>query len=72
MRGDPGISSIYRLGAAAQPDPDRVFSRIWRWCRDLWVQNGTIVARPDELPECLREPMQQWANETYGERRGRS
>ena len=50
-------------------EPDRIFSRIWRWCRDLWVEQGTIVAKPDELPEELRGPLVAWADETYGERR---
>lgn len=70
MRGQPRISPIYRMAAPTVPnDPEVVFSRIWRWCRELWVQRGTIVARPDELPEHLRGPMVAWAEETYGERR---
>lgn len=70
MRGDPSISPIYRMGApSVQPDPDRVFARIWRWCRDFWVEQGTIAVKPDELPEELRGPMVAWADETYGERR---
>lgn len=70
MKGQAPISSIYRRGPNSNnDDPERMFSRIWRWCRDLWVLNGTIVARPDELPAELKEPMVEWANETYGERK---
>jgi hypothetical protein len=69
MKGHPRISPIYRLAQPDTPDPDRHFARIWRWCRDLWVQNGTIVAKPAELPENIRASMIQWANDTYGEHR---
>lgn len=70
MRGVAPISRIYALGEPGPiHDPERVFSRIWRWCRDLWVVRGTIVARPEELPEHLRGPMVAWAEETYGRRR---
>ena len=68
MKGQPRISPIYNLGAKPTPDPNRTFARIWRWCRDLWVMNGTIVAKPGELPDHLRQPMMEWANETYGTR----
>lgn len=67
MRGDAPISRIYRLGESHRPDPERTFARIWAWCRDLWVKQGTIVAKPCELPEELREPLVTWANETYGQ-----
>ena len=64
------ISRIYHLGTPAAPaDPERVFARVWRRCRDLWLDCGTIAVKPDELPEELRAPMVAWANDTYGERR---
>lgn len=70
MRGHPRISPIYRLGQADAPrDPEAIFARVWRWYRDLWVEQGTIVARPEDLPEHLRGPLVDWANEAYGERR---
>jgi hypothetical protein len=69
MRGHPRISPIYRLGPGSRPDPERVFARIWRWCRDLWIEQGTIVAKPSELPDHLRGPLVEWANQTYGESR---
>ena len=68
MKGQPRISPIYTLSDKAVCDPERAFARIWRWCRDLWVLNGTIVAKPGELPDHLRQPMMEWANETYGTR----
>lgn len=72
MRGQPAISRVYRLGARSEPHcPDAVFARVWRWCRELWVEQGTIAVRPDELPEEIREPLVAWANETYGYRRGK-
>lgn len=69
MKGHPRISPIYRLGPGSSPDPERAFARIWRWCRDLWVENGTIVAKPNELPDDLRKPMVDWANDNYGARK---
>lgn len=70
MRGRPRISSIYRMGEpATPPDPERTFTRIWRWSRDLWIQRGTIVARPNELPDDLAQQLVAWANDQYGERR---
>lgn len=69
MKGQPRISSIYAMGESSTTDPDRVHARVWRWCRDLWLINGTIVAKPRELPEDLREPLVRWADETYGERK---
>lgn len=70
MRGQPRISSIYRMAAPSMPDePDRVFSRIWAKCRDLWVEQGTIAVKPEELPEELRGPLVAWADDNYGERR---
>ena len=68
MKGEPSISPIWRQVPSA-PDGERMFSRIWRWCRDLWVEQGTIVAKPSELPEHLREPLVAWATDTYGERK---
>lgn len=69
MRGEPKISHVYHMGEPTTPaDPERTFARIWRWCRDLWVKNGTIVARPSELPPNLRGPMVEWANTNYGDR----
>lgn len=70
MRGHPRISPIYRMAAPSTPDePDRVFSRIWSKCRDLWVEQGTIAVKPDELPDHIRGPLVAWAEDTYGERR---
>jgi len=72
MRGQPRISGVYRLGApATRPDPEQVFARLWRWYRDLWVECGTITVRPEELPDDLRARMVAWADETYGNRKGR-
>lgn len=70
MRGQPTISPVYRMGQpSTRPDPDAAFARVWRWCRDLWVEQGTIAVRPDELPEELRGALVSWANEAYGHRR---
>lgn len=61
------ISRIYQLGEPSTlANPERIHARVWRWCRDLWVKQGTIVAKPGELPEELREPLVAWANDTYG------
>ena len=70
MRGQPRISPIYGMGAPSMSaDPERVFYRIWRKCRDLWVEQGTIAVKPEELPEELRGPLVAWAEDQYGERR---
>lgn len=70
MRGEPSISRIYALGTPPPPpDPERAFARVWRWCRDLWVECGTIAVKPEELPVELRRALTEWANEAYGHRR---
>ncbi len=70
MRGEPRISPIYRMAASNVPsDPERVFHRIWAKCRDLWVEQGTIAVKPDELPDDIRAPLVAWAERNYGERR---
>lgn len=63
------ISNVYRMGPR-DTSPDAV-PRIWRLCRNLWDQQGTIVVKPAELPEHLRGPMTEWANDHYGERHGK-
>ena len=68
MKGHPPISPIYGFGRRSASNPDRACARIWRWCQELWVENGTIVAKPGELPDHLRQPMVDWANDTYGTR----
>lgn len=68
MRGEPAISPIWRMVPSPGPDPERAFARLFAWCRDLWTDHGTIVAKPNELPDHLREQMVAWANETYGRR----
>lgn len=68
MRGQPGISPIYRLAQPAVADPDAAFARTWALCRRLWQQQGTITVRPKQLPPVLREQMTEWANREYGER----
>jgi hypothetical protein len=69
MKGHPRISPIYSLGPGDASDPDRAFARIWKKCRDLWVLNGTIVAKPNELPDHLRQPLVDWANDNYGKQK---
>ncbi len=70
MRGDPPISSIYRMaGPATPPDPDRIHAKIWRWYRDLWTKHDTIAFKLRDLPEHLRKPLIELANETYGEQK---
>jgi hypothetical protein len=62
------VSKIYSLGPSPQ-DQDGAFARIWRMCRNAWVQHGTLVVKPAELPENLRQGITEWANDQYGERR---
>jgi hypothetical protein len=62
------VSKIYRLGPSGRDD-EGTFTRIWRMCRKSWVDFGTIVVKPAELPPELRAAMTQWANDQYGERR---
>ena len=61
------VSKIYSMGPQT-PDPNAV-PRIWRLCRAMWAQQGTIVVKPAELPEALRVPLTDWANDQYGARR---
>lgn len=62
------VSKIYSLGP--QPvDLEGAMGRIWRLCRSMWVQQGTIVVKPAELPEELRQALTAWADDQYGERR---
>jgi hypothetical protein len=62
------VSKIYSLGPRPV-DLDGAVARIWRLCRSMWVQQGTIVVKPEELPDELRRKMESWANDQYGERR---
>lgn len=62
------VSKIYSLGPRPV-DLDGAVSRIWRLCRSMWVEQGTIVVKPSELPEGLRAGMEAWANDQYGVRR---
>ena len=62
------VSKIYGLGPGT-PDHEGAFARIWRMCRNAWVQHGTLVVKPAELPPQLGEAITAWANEQYGERR---
>lgn len=67
MRGFARISPVYRHGVG-EPDHEGMFGRVWRICRRAWVQHGTIVVKPEELPAELRAAMTAWANDAYGER----
>jgi hypothetical protein len=62
------VSKIYSLGPSPV-DHDGAFARMRRLCRSMWVQNGTIVVKPAELPDHLRAQMTEWADDQYGERR---
>lgn len=70
MAGRPRlISAVYRMGQPSTPPPEVTFGRMWRLCRDLWIQRGIVAVSPDELPEELSEQLRAWAIEQYGERR---
>lgn len=60
------VSKIYSMGPQT-PDPQSV-PRVWRLCRAMWAQQGTIVVKPSELPADLRGPMTEWADANYGAR----
>ncbi len=62
------VSKIYSMGPRPV-DLDGTVSRIWRLCRAAWVDQGTIVVKPSELPPELRGKMIDWANDQYGDRR---
>lgn len=62
------VSRIYSLGPRTV-DLDGTVGRIWRLCRAMWVEQGTIVVKPAELPDGLRAGIEAWANDQYGERR---
>lgn len=62
------VSKIYSMGPRPV-DGEGLAGRIWRLCRAAWVDQGTIVVKPHELPEGLRAAMTAWANDQYGERR---
>lgn len=62
------VSKIYSLGPRPV-DLDGAMARIWRLCRAMWVEQGTIVVKPCELPDGLRAEIEAWATEQYGERR---
>lgn len=62
------VSKIYSMGPQ-NVDLDGAVSRIWRLCRAMWVDQGTIVVKPAELPPHLRSAIEAWANDQYGERR---
>lgn len=62
------VSKIYGMGPGNH-DHDGAFARIWRMCRNAWVQHGTIVVKPSELPPELGAAMRAWANDQYGEGR---
>lgn len=62
------VSKIYGMGPSAG-DQEGAIARLWRMCRRSWVDFGTIVVKPAELPPELRAAMTDWANDQYGERR---
>lgn len=68
MKGDPTISSIYRLASDPVEQPEISFSRIWKVCRRLWVQTGTIAIRPEQAPEHIRADLVRWAEAEYGKK----
>ena len=71
MKGDPSISSIYRWGARPdEVDEMATHARLWSIRRTLWRKQGVIAVAERELPPHLREAMRQWADDTYGQRRG--
>ena len=62
------VSAIYSRGPSPR-DPDET-GRLWRLCRNLWRESGTIAVRPQELPEPLRGQLKAWAEDQYGVRHG--
>jgi hypothetical protein len=69
VKGQPPISSIYKLGQQrSMDDPFRQWGRLERLRRQAWQKAGVIAVKPQELPEDLAERLQEWADETYGRR----
>ena len=62
------VSAIYSRGPG-NPDPDGAAARIWRLCRNMWIEQGTVVVKPAELPDGLREALTAYAEDQYGVRR---
>lgn len=70
MRGQAPISSIYRMGEqTGMVDPDRVFAKNFAVMRELWLQRGVVALYPSDLPNDLQPAIEQWASDTYGERK---
>lgn len=69
MRGQPAISSVYRMGQSDQPrDPFVTFARIDALRRKAWRECGVLAIRVEELPEELQQQMKDWAEREYGKR----
>jgi hypothetical protein len=62
------VSKIYAMGPGNRDD-EGAFARVWRICKNAWVQHGTIVVKPAELPPELRAAMTEWADRQFGDRR---
>lgn len=73
MRGQPTISPIYRHGQQADTrDPLEAWGKLESMRRKAWRDHGTIAVRPAELPHGLRAALEEWANDQYGARNGKS
>lgn len=69
MKGQPSISSIYRLGTPdEQEDPLRQWGRIEAMRRRAWRMCGVIAVTLSELPPDLETQLRQWAEDRYGKR----
>ncbi len=69
MKGQPSISSIYRMApGTANDDALAEWGRIERLRREAWRKTGVVTIRIEELPESLQGPIQQWAEDQYGRR----
>lgn len=71
MKGQAGISAIYRLGYDRQDEPGLVKeARLWGLRRKLWREAGVITCRPGDLPPEVARRLVEWAEQQYGGRNG--
>lgn len=69
MRGEAGISGIYRLGEpSADIDPLETWGRMERLRRAAWRTAGVVSVVPVQLPEPLATELRKWAEDEYGKR----
>lgn len=68
MKGEPGISPIYRLGRQSVSEADRQ-DRLHRYRAHLWHNGGLIVLRPEEVTDdWIRQALIGEAEKAYGRR----